>query len=168
MNEIVCATRGGEASRAVQMAAIEQAKTTGNQLVFLYVVSPDTVTDIEPGLEDTVIEELVWVGKAMLNVAEYRARSEGVTAEKVVRVGDVREEICEYLAERQADLLLLGAPRETTISIFGDDPVERFASSIYEYTGVDVAVVRPDTDDPDSYYTYLVPAQTDVTSGANS
>ena len=50
MNEIVCATRGGEGSRAVQMAAIEQAKTTGNPLVFLYVVSPDTITDVEPAL----------------------------------------------------------------------------------------------------------------------
>ncbi len=168
MNEIVCATRGGEASRAVQMAAIEQARATGNQLVFLYVVSPNTVTDIEPGLEETVLEELVWVGKAMLNVAEYRARSEGVTAEKVVRVGDVRNEICEYLTERQAELLLLGAPRAATISIFGDDPVERFASSINENTGVDVAVVRPDTDDPDSYYTYLVPAKTGAAGGEKS
>lgn len=158
MNEIVCATRGGEASRAVQMAAIEQAKASGNALIFLYVVSPDTVTDVEQGLEEAVIEELIWLGKAVLNVAEDRAESEGLESEKIIRVGTVQDEICSYLTERQASLLLLGAPRSATTSIFGDDPVERFASSIHESTGVDVAVVRPDTDDPDSYYTYLVPA----------
>jgi hypothetical protein len=158
MNEIVCASRGGEASRAVQMAAIEQAKATGRPLVFLYVVSPDAVADIEPGLEDAITYELTWLGKALLNVAHDRAREEGVDSEKVIRSGNVRKEICAYLTEQQASLLLLGAPRSATISIFGDDPVELFASSIHESTGVDVAVVRPDTADPDSYYTYLVPA----------
>ena len=158
MNEIVCATRGGEASRAVQMAAIEQAKASGNPLVFLYVVSPDAIKDVEPGLEDVVVEELIWLGKAVLNVAEDRAQGEGLESEKIIRVAIVRDEICGYLTERQASLLLLGAPRSATTSVFGDDPVERFASSIHENTGVDVAVVRPDIDDPDSYYTYLVPA----------
>lgn len=158
MNEIVCATRGGEASRAVQMAAIEQAKSSGNPLVFLYVVSPNSVTDIEPGLEDAVLAELIWLGKAVLNVAEDRAQSEGIEAGKVIRTGNVRDEICGYLTEKQANLLLLGAPRSATTSIFGDDPVERLASSIHESTGVDVAVVRPDVEDPDSYFTYLVPA----------
>lgn len=158
MNEIVCATRGGEASRAVQMAAIEQAKASGSPLVFLFVVAPDAIIDVEPGLEDAVLEELVWLGKAVLNVAEDRAESEGLAAEKVIRLGNVRDEICGYLTEHQAGLLLLGAPRSATTSVFGDDPVERFASSIHDTTGVDVAVVRPDIEDPDSYYTYLVPA----------
>jgi nucleotide-binding universal stress UspA family protein len=158
MNEVVCATRGGEASRAVQMAAIEQAKSSGSPLVFLYVVAPDSIMGVEPGLEDVVLEELIWLGKAVLNVAEDRAKSEGLSAEKVIRTGNVREEICSYLIEQKASLLLLGAPRSTTTSIFGDDPEERFASSIHDTTGVDVAVVRPDIDDADSYYTYLVPA----------
>jgi nucleotide-binding universal stress UspA family protein len=158
MNEIVCATRGGEASRAVQMAAIEQAKALGNPLVFLYVVAEGAVTDIEPGLEEAVYEEMTWVGRAVLKVAEDRARQEGLAAEKVIRTGNVRDEICSYLTEHHASLLLLGAPRAATTVVFGDDPVEQFASSIHETTGVDVAVVRPDTDDPDSYFTYLVPA----------
>ncbi len=158
MNEIVCATRGGEASRAVQMAAIEQAKATKNPLVFLYVVAPKAISDIEPGLEEAVLEELLWIGKAVLAVAHERARSEGLESRKVIRMGVVRDEICTYLTEHEASLLLLGAPRAATTEVFGDDPVERFASSIHETTGVDVAVVRPDMDDPDSYFSYLVPA----------
>jgi nucleotide-binding universal stress UspA family protein len=158
MNEIVCATRGGEGSRAVQMAAIEKAKATGNPLVFLYVVAPDSVVDVEPSLEEAVLEELEWLGKAVLNVAEDRATREGVESEKVIRTGAVLDEICRFLSEHDAALLLLGAPRSATTAVFGDDPVELFASSIHARTGVDVAVVRPDTTDSDSYYTYLVPA----------
>jgi nucleotide-binding universal stress UspA family protein len=158
MNEIVCATRGGEGSRAVQMAAIEQAKANDSPLVFLFVVSPDAIKDVEPTLEDAVIEELIWLGKAILKVAEDRAEREGIKARKVIRLGDVRQEICSYLTEMQAQLLLLGAPRSATTSVFGDDPVERLASSIHETTGVEVAVVRPDREDTDSFYTYLVPA----------
>ena len=158
MNEIVCATRGGEGSRAVQMAAIDQAKSSGNQLVCMYVVSPNAIPNVEPTLEEAVQEELTWLGKAILNVAEARAKSEGLNSLKVILHGNVRDEICRYLVEHKAKLLFLGAPRSATASVFGDDPVERFASSIHETTGVDVAVVRPDVDDQDSYYSYLVPA----------
>jgi nucleotide-binding universal stress UspA family protein len=158
MNEIVCATRGGEASRAVQMAAIETAKSTGYPLVFLYVVATQDIRKVEHGLEEAIVEELAWLGQAVLNVAHDRASSEGITSRTVIRMGDVRDEICSFLRERQASLLLLGAPRSVTTSIFGDDPVEQLASSIHEATSVDVAVVRPDTTDSDSYYSYLVPA----------
>ncbi|MFN2135230.1 MAG: universal stress protein [Candidatus Promineifilaceae bacterium] len=158
MNEIVCATRGGEASRAVQMAAIEQAMASGFPLVFLYVVSQDSVTGVEPALERAVEEELEWLGQAMLNIAEGRAMSEGIPCSKVIRQGNVRQEICDFLQERRASLLLLGAPRSAAASVFGDDPVEQLASSIHDVTGVEVAVVRPDTSDSDAYYTYLVPA----------
>ena len=113
---------------------------------------------MEPGLEEAVNKELAWLGRAVLKVAEDRAREEGVAAEKVIRKGNVRDEICQYLTEQHASLLLLGAPRAATTMVFGDDPVEQFASSVHETTGVDVAVVIPDTDDPDSYFTYLVPA----------
>ncbi|MFN2126023.1 MAG: universal stress protein [Candidatus Promineifilaceae bacterium] len=158
MNEVVCATRGGEASRAVQMAAIEQAKANNSPLVFLYVVSPEAVKDVEPSLKKAVIGEQIWLGKVILKVAEDRAEREGVRATKVIREGDVRQEICSYLTEKQARLLLLGASRSTTFSVFGDDPAERLASSIHENTGVDVAIVRPGREDSDSYYSYLVPA----------
>jgi nucleotide-binding universal stress UspA family protein len=157
MNKIVCATRGGEASRAVQMAAIEQAKTTGSPLVFLFVVSPEAAKGVEKRLEKAVINEMVWLGKVVLKVAEDRAKSEGVKAETIIRKGFVRDEICNYLTEEQAQLLLLGAPRSDTNSVFGDDPAERLASSIHGTTGVDVAIVRPGREDSDSYYSYLVP-----------
>lgn len=143
MNDVVCATRGGEGSRAVQLAAIDQARAAGNPLVFLYVVNLETMDEIENGMEAAVRQELLWLGKAILQVAGARARQKGLNARLEVRVGNVLDEICRFLGETQASLLLLGGPRATTTTIFGDDPVERFATSIQETAGVPVMIVRP-------------------------
>jgi hypothetical protein len=154
MNELVCATRGGEGSRAVQLAAIDQARETGHPLVFLYVVSLASLGEIENGMETAVREEMLWLGKAVLQVARARARQTGVEASLVVKAGDMRTEICSYLTDSQASLLLLGAPRAATTTVFGDDPVERFANSIHESTGVPVMVVRPGSAGARSYITW--------------
>ncbi len=145
MDVIVCATRGGEGSRAVQLAAIERAKETGHRLVFLYVVSYDSVGEVDKTLETAVREELIWMGKALLNSAQKRAEMGGVKSQLVIREGRVRDEICNYLAEEHAGLLMLGTPRGTTTNVFGDDLVELFAESISESTGIPVEIVRPET-----------------------
>lgn len=143
MNEIVCATRGGEGSRAVQLTAVEQAKATGRPLVFLYVTALANLGDMDPAMRAAVREELNWMGKALLRVAQQRAHDAGLEAKIVLREGNVREEIVNYLKETNASLLLLGAPRGTTANVFGDDAVEQFALSIRESTNVDVTIVRP-------------------------
>ncbi|MDX1415628.1 MAG: universal stress protein [Candidatus Promineifilaceae bacterium] len=144
MNEIVCATRGGEGSRAVQLAAIEQAKLTGKPLVFLYVVAPEAVQGVNLSLQSAVREELRWLGRALLFVAEKRAIDAGLEVETVIREGHVLDEICSYLVKNEVSNLLLGAPRGTTSQLFGDDPVERFAADIHRQTGVNVDIIRPE------------------------
>jgi len=144
MNEIVCATRGGAGSRVVQLAAIERAKRSGYPLVFLYVAAPGDMGNITSALQEAVREEMIWLGKALLYVAEKRAHDAGLKAEKVILVGNVQDEICEYLTEHNASILLLGAPRGTTAELSGDDAIERFATRITENSGVDVVIVRPE------------------------
>lgn len=143
MHEIVCATRGGEGSRAVQLAAIERAKGSGQSLVFLYVASPSSLQAFDPAMQPAVQEELTWMGRALLYIAKQRANAANLDTLIVIREGDVREEICRYLAESDASLLLLGAPRGTTANVFGDDAVERFAQEVREESGVDVEIIRP-------------------------
>jgi nucleotide-binding universal stress UspA family protein len=145
MNEVVCATRGGEGSRAVQLAAIERAKRVGQPLVFLYVAAPGSIETENGALQEAVQEELIWLGKALLHVARHRARDSGLEAQTVILVGDVQDEICHYLTEHQASILLLGAPRGTTAELLGDDAVERFAARIMDNSGVAVQVIRPET-----------------------
>lgn len=145
MGCIVCATRGGEGSRAVQMAAIERAKATASQLIFLYVTDPYSLGPIEDVLITAVREELSWMGNTLLRVAQQRAAIADVEARIVVRTGDVREEIGRFLHESHANLLLLGAPRGTTANVFGDDAVEQFAMGIQGTTGITVEVIRPES-----------------------
>jgi nucleotide-binding universal stress UspA family protein len=144
MGCIVCATRGGEGSRAVQLAAIERAKQSGKDLVFLFVADTTMHEHVEENLQTAVRDELVWMGNAMLQIARLRAGARHIDVQLKVRVGEVLEEIERFLQDSQADLLLLGAPRGTTAAIFGDDAIEKFARTIHQDTGIQVEVIRPE------------------------
>ncbi len=143
-NPIVCATRGGEGSLAVQSAAIKRAKEQNKPLVFLFITDPLSISDYEEGLSEAVELELNWMGETMLRMAQRRADSEEVISEVRVRQGEVKEEIKRFILESHATLLLLGAPRGTTANVFGDDAVERFAQYINETTKVQVDIIRPE------------------------
>jgi RNase H-fold protein (predicted Holliday junction resolvase) len=62
----------------------------------------------------------------------------------VLREGPVRQEIENILVEREADHLVLGAPKGSTANIFGDDEIERFAEDLARRTGVKAHVVWPE------------------------
>lgn len=147
MGCIVCATRGGAGSRATQLRGIHLAARDQSRLIFLLVVDTGFVGEIDPSLEAAVVGELRWVGRALLNLALMRAEDASVEADAVIRQGGAREEIERFVAEADADLLLLGAPRSATDSVFGDDPVERFAEELAEATGVRTSVVYPEGTD---------------------
>ncbi len=144
MGCIVCATRGGEGSRAVQLAAIERAKQSGKDLVFLFVADSAMQERVEETLHTAVRNELIWMGNVMLQIAKLRAGARDIDVRLKVRVGQVREEIEQFLQESQAELLLLGAPRGTTATVFGDDAIEQFARTIQTDTGIQVEVIRPE------------------------
>ncbi|MEM7332635.1 MAG: universal stress protein [Chloroflexota bacterium] len=143
-NPIVCATRGGEGSLAVQSAAIKRAKQEKKPLVFLFVTDPLSVSDYAEGLAEAVELELNWMGETMLRLAQRRADDEDVLSEVRVRQGEVKEEISRFLQESNATLLLLGAPRGTTANVFGDDAVERFAIHVQEKAKIPVEIIRPE------------------------
>ncbi|MDX1689134.1 MAG: universal stress protein [Candidatus Promineifilaceae bacterium] len=143
MGTIVCATRGGQGSRAVQLAAIDRAKERNERLVFLYVVDVPLIKEYDEALSGAMHAESHWLGEALLRVAQQRAQREQVKAEIAIREGDVKEEIEAFLTESDAAVLMLGAPRGTTPTVFGDDAIERFAATIENDTGVAVEIVRP-------------------------
>lgn len=141
--QIVCATRGGEGSRAAQLHAIRAAQDGGVPLTFLYVVDVNMLAGVDEKLVDAVRAELQWLGGALLRVAKQRAEQVGVDVSIVILEGVVRDEIVRYIRANQASLLLLGAPRGTT-SRFGDDAIELFAHAIEQESGTTVHVVRPE------------------------
>ena len=141
---VVCATRGGESSRVVQMEGIRLAVTLDKPLIFIYVVDTAVMDEIDEGLKTAVHDELLWMGKTLLRIAQRRAGAADLDAQLVIREGNVREEISRFLRESEATMLLLGAPRGTTANVFGDDAIERFATSIQEESAVDVRIVYPE------------------------
>jgi len=141
---LVCATRGGEASRMVQMEAIHLAKEMGMPLVFLYIIDEDVLKKVDPPMKTAVYDELMWMGKTLLRIAQKRAGVENLDAQLIVRTGDVKEEIGRFLKESNAGLLLLGAPRGTTANVFGDDAIEQFAQAIERNTNINVRIIRPE------------------------
>ncbi|UCG22619.1 MAG: universal stress protein [Chloroflexota bacterium] len=143
MKCIVCATRGGAGSRAVQERAIRYALERDTKLIFLFVIDISTLDGAEDKMRPAVLAEMTWLGHALLQFAHQRARDAGIASEIVIREGQVRDEICRFLEERSAEMLLLGAPRGTTATIFGDDVVEQFAATVEETTGIPVEIVRP-------------------------
>jgi len=145
MGCIVCATRGGAGSRAVQERAIRYAQDRGYRLVFLFVIDMSNLGSADEFLITALREELNWLGRTLLLIARRRADAAHISSEIVIREGIVQNEIIKYLDESSADLLLLGAPRGTTDTMLGDDQIERFARSIETQSGVRVEIVRPES-----------------------
>ena len=145
MGNIVCATRGGEGSRAAQMAAIVQAKRTGKHLLFLYVVDPNSLNEkINDSLKEPMLAELTWMGETLLRIAQKRTDTTYLSTEVKIRRGMVEAEIIRFVQEVNADLLFLGAPRDTTANVFGDDAIEQLAAGIQRETAVTVEIIRPE------------------------
>ena len=143
MNSIVCATRAGEGSRAVQQAAITLAKQTGRQLVFLYIIESRVYEALEEPMRPIVRAELYWLAKTLLRIAGNRAKEADLQPSLIIREGNVRDEISEVVKNVGASCLLLGAPRHRKANTFGEDAIIDFAKSIQQATGVNVQIEWP-------------------------
>jgi len=92
MNKILCATRGGEASRRTQNAVIEMAKEHGATIVFLYVVDIEFLRLTARGVRpEVVMTEMEHMGEFLLAIAVERAMKQGVEAQGVLRRGPLVE-----------------------------------------------------------------------------
>ncbi len=144
MHEVVCATRGGQGSRAVRQLALERAGKTGRSVLFFFALDTTIVQESEETLHVAVRDELEWQGRVLLEIARRQAEEAGVGAKIVIREGRFRDELIDLLKETEASVCLLGAPRGTTATIFGDDAIERLAAEVQRATGVPVEIARPE------------------------
>ena len=145
MGPIVCATRGGEAGRRTQERAIALAKEQSDDLVFLCVSDPDFAGPLNQPLHDAIVQEQQWLNRALMSIAQARARERGVQARVEVRSGSVLDVIEEYLCESGASTLVIGEPKiDSPLSAFQVDRVQSCAKHVEQNTGVQVIVVTPD------------------------
>ncbi len=143
MGPIVCATRGGKASRRTQERAIALARERGDHLIFLFVVDTNFAHPPNQELAEALASELERLGSRLLRIAQARAQKRGVSTDMVVRHGVVRQTIEDFLREVQANTLVLGSPGGgSEKKAFSLAELPQFAQEINANTGVEVIVVE--------------------------
>lgn len=143
MGPIVCATRGGEASRRTQERAIALARERRDPLIFLFVADTRFARPANQTLAAALADELEQLGRSLLCIAQARAREQGITAEMALRQGPVRPTIEDFLREVNASTLVIGAPRTgSTTPAFAPGEIPQFARDIHRTTGIEVVVVE--------------------------
>ena len=144
MGPIVCATRGGEAGRRTQERAISLAKERGSDLIFLCVFDPNFAGPLNHALSAAIVEEQQWLGRALMSVAQARAREQGVEAHAVILSGAILESIEEFLCESGASTLVIGEAKiDSALSAFRHGMVQSCARHVEQNTSVEVVVVTP-------------------------
>jgi nucleotide-binding universal stress UspA family protein len=146
MSGIICAIRGGPESLAPIDRAIDLAGETGLPLVFLYVVNLDFLSHAISSHVHTITQEMHQMGEFILLTAQSTAGARGVTAQGVVRQGNVAEEIIRVGQEMAATYVVLGRPKYQEASQFTRELFHKFVERVEEQTGA--AVVLPQEEDP--------------------
>jgi len=145
MSGIVCAIRGGPGSRATIANAIDLARESGEPLVFVYVVDLEFLSRTGISRVRTISEEMHQMGEFILLAAQTQAAEQGVTAQGVVRHGNVREEIAELCQDIGATTCVMGRPQAGQESnVFTADMLEQFGVFTEEQVGVRVVVMDDD------------------------
>jgi nucleotide-binding universal stress UspA family protein len=141
MKKILCATRGGEASRKTQDAVIAMAKEKGATILFLYVVDVEflklTAVGVRP---DVVSAELERMGEFLLAMACERAAAQGVEVEMCVRHGPLVEALESAAREEGADAIAFGRPAGPESS-FSLADLERLTARIEKDTNIKTYIV---------------------------
>jgi hypothetical protein len=141
MKKILCATRGGEASRRTQDAVIAMAKEKDASILFLFVVDVEFLKLTARGVRpDVVATELEHMGEFLLAIACERATAAGVEADMCVRHGSLVEALRSAAVEEGADAIAFGRPAGPDSS-FSLTDLERLAAGIQEDTGIETYIV---------------------------
>ena len=136
MPGIVCAVRGGPHSQPTIARSIDLAQETGQPLYFLYVVNLDFLSHTPTSRVHTISEEMRQMGEFILLMAQQMADRQGISAEAVIRHGNVGAELVTFCHEIEAAYLVLGRPKvERGDAVFTQERLDQFVEYIKEQTG---------------------------------
>jgi nucleotide-binding universal stress UspA family protein len=139
MSGIVCAIRGGPASRPTIDKAIELAKKSDLALYFLYIVNIDFLDHTIRSRVQTISQQMQQMGEFILLTAQATAKGKGIEAQGIVRHGNVIQEISGLCHEIMADYLVIGRPNfHMEDSLFTETLLADFIKRIEEQTGAKV------------------------------
>ncbi len=142
MTKILCATRGGEASRRTQERAIALARQHNAELIFLYVFDLDFLEQVQAATIPTVAKDMQRMGGFFLTMAQEQACAQGVEARTICRQGKTKAEIKAVTAEENIDVVILGQPSGTPEqNFFAAEALKNFAAEIEAETEAQVVLV---------------------------
>jgi K+-sensing histidine kinase KdpD len=145
MSAIVCAVRGGPASRPTIEKSIQMALETQLPLYFLYVVNLDFLVRTSSSRVQLISRQMQDMGEFILLTAQAEAESQGVKAVGTVRHGNIRDEIVALCLETNAKYVVLGKPKtqHEDANIFTHAHLDEFARRIETESGA--TIIFPDT-----------------------
>lgn len=133
MSGILCAIRGGPSSHPTITTSIQLAHETGETIYFLYVVNLDFLTHSSSSKTNHITQELSEMGEFILLSAQEQATKTGVSAEGVIRDGQVLKEIITYCEEQKPSYVILGRPQEDQEdNLLTTERLQAFADRIKE------------------------------------
>ena len=149
MPGIVCAVRGGPASRITINKAVELARETELPLYFIYVINLDFLSHTASSRVRTITQEMRQMGDFILLAAQERACILGIDAQGIVRQGVVEEEIIAICREVDADYVVLGQPlgRDEEEDTFAQERILEFSQQIEAESGARVVLVEGNKDE---------------------
>jgi nucleotide-binding universal stress UspA family protein len=141
MTNILCTTRGGEASYPNQDRAIQLAKDQGSSLFFLHVTNIEFLDHFASPMLVDIESELKHMGEFVLAMAQERAEEAGVQADTVCKSGDLKKALLEVIDEYDIHTVILGRPAGETAHTT-QSYLQGLIQALLEITSVEVIVVH--------------------------
>jgi len=140
MPGIVCAIRGGPASRPTILKSIQTAVDTNLPLYFLYVINLDFLVHTSSSRVHLISKQMHDMGEFILLTAQTQAEAEGITAAGIIRQGNIRDEIVKVCQEKNANYVVLGKPQKHTDAenVFTHERLNDFGQRIEEESGAKI------------------------------
>jgi nucleotide-binding universal stress UspA family protein len=146
MSVILCAIRGGPECQPAIAQAITLAQETGLPVHFLYIVNHDLLANANSAQAHAISGQIRQMGRSILRTALAWARTEDVTAQGVIRQGNVGDEIATLCHDLEADYLVIGRPQpHEERNVFSEDLLPQFIEQIGKQTGAEVVPLDGDS-----------------------
>jgi nucleotide-binding universal stress UspA family protein len=113
----------------------------GDELVFLYVAGIGFLDKMAIPVVVNVETRLEKLGHFQLVIAQERAAEQGIEAQTIVRIGELRAELVNVAEEIGATIIMMGRSQGPD-SAFSDAAIKAFVSDLQAETGVEVRILE--------------------------
>ena len=142
---IICAVRGQPHSRETATRAIDLALEHNARLTFFLVLGAEFMAKAAPTMVplNSVFRQLQDMGEFAMLILCDRARRRGVEqVDYLIRTGDIPEQVRQFAIEAQAEMMVLGRPKQSAgKSVFVPDEFDCFVEELERDANIRVVQV---------------------------